>query len=165
MLEKKIKLLGEYFDGMFRLPQEYNGVRVVIPSTWKAYPKETEEYTIEPNISEVINNDYVKMTFIGTPKATINDIMDFTYKIITDNLENEKKKEFFQIKLKELAELFDSNQLSKLETLVFKFEKPKKNKKNEVNIDEKSIISNVESISDKNVDELDEIKKLSEEKD
>lgn len=162
MLEKKIELLGEYFDGMFRLPQNYNGVRVIIPSTWKAGTKETDEYTIEPNVSEIVNNDYVKMIFVGTPKATVNDIMDYTYKVIVDNLEIEKKKEFFQIKLKELVNLFDANQLSKLETLVFKFEKPKKVKKEKENSKEPIEIT-VETILEDS-DELDEFKKLAEDK-
>lgn len=164
MLEKKIELLGEYFDGMFRLPKEQNGVRVIIPSNWKTYSKETEEYTIEPNVSEVINNDYVKIIFVGTPKAKINDIMDFIHKVIMDNVENEKKTELFQIKIKELASVFDSNQLSKLELLVFKFEKQKKSKKFENDTNEKIEVE-TKPISDEEVKKLDEIRKLSQEKD
>ena len=71
--------------------------------------------------------------FIGSPKATITNILDYANSEIRNNLENDSKNKLFQLKIEELKKLFDENQLSKLENLVFKFDK--KNKKKEVSVD------------------------------
>lgn len=156
MLEKKIEALGTYFDGMFRLPEGYNGVRVVIPDNWKVYNKKTDDYTITPQA--IIDNNTRKMMFVGSPSAKVGDIMDFVYQVILNNIENEKKKQLFQSRIKELGDIFDNNQLSMLETLVFKFEKIKKSKKemtaiiedkNEsITVDDKNSTENIIDISD-----------------
>jgi hypothetical protein len=57
--------------------------------------------------------------------------MEFALQLITGNIENEEKRKLYQKKCMELAAIFDSNQLSKLMNLVFKFEKSKKIKKPE----------------------------------
>lgn len=128
MLEEKIEALGAYFDGMFRLPQGYNGVRICMPENWAVYEQKTDEFTITP--TPVIENNTKKMMFVGSPEAKIIDIMNFAYKVILNNLENEKKKELFKTRVQELVNIFDNNQLSTLETLVFSFEKPKPVKNN-----------------------------------
>lgn len=128
MLEEKIEALGPYFDGMFRLPQGYNGVRICMPENWAVYEQKTDEFTITP--TPVIENNTKKMMFVGSPEAKIIDIMNFAYKVILNNLENEKKKELFKTRVQELVNIFDNNQLSTLETLVFSFEKAKAGKNN-----------------------------------
>lgn len=182
MLEKKIEALGSYFDGMFRLPEGYNGVRICMPENWVVYEEKTNEFTITPKV--VIDNNIRKMMFIGSPEAKIIDIMNFAYKVIIGNLENEKKKQLFQIRVKELGNIFDNNELSKLETLIFSFEKTKKSKKetkSTITTDEEESpqikktpeLTNVDTTQTKkenkpiiNVDEgeLGEIKKLSQSK-
>lgn len=179
MLEQKIEALGGYFDGMFRLPEGYNGVRICIPENWIVYEEKNDEFTITPTV--VNDNNTRKMMLIGSPKAKIIDIMNFAYKIIVSNLENEKKKQLFQVRLKELANIFDNNELSKLETLVFSFGKvneSKPNKNNKKGKKETAISVPIETNnqiedpikkapvnnSDKLSEKIAEIKKLSQEK-
>jgi hypothetical protein len=152
MLEKKIEELGVYFDGVFRLKDGYNAVRVIIPETWATYEKKTDELVIQP--VKVYDDNRQKTLFVGNEKAKLTDIMDFAKEVILNNLENESKKQLFKIRVEELALVFDTNQLSTLQNLVFKFEKPKKVKK------EKELEME-EIILDKNGDEtkVPEIKK------
>ena len=152
MLEKKIEQLGVYFDGMFRLDINKLGVRVIFPEGWKSSDKKTDDFIIKHY--QVIDNGIKKVLFVGEG-TTFDIILDFIYEVIINNLENEKKTKLFQNKVLELAELFDSNRLSKVETLVFKFEKIKKEKKSSISIEPPVIINEYDA-------ELEEIKKLAE---
>lgn len=138
MLEKKLDELGKYFDGMFRLPNGYNGVRIIIPNTWSMYDKITNEFEIKSN--KLIDNGVTKILFVGNDKAKLTDIIDFAIEVISNNLEREVKKELFNSKVIEMAKIFDTNKLSTLQTLVFKFEKIKKNKVKE---DDSKIIESI----------------------
>lgn len=129
MLEKKIEELGSYFDSMFKLPEGNNGIKVIIPENWKIYGVETDEYAI--SVQPIIENNIKKIRFVGSLNVKIGTIIDFANQVILNNIENEKKKELFQLRVKELANIFDNNRLSKLETLGFKFEKNKKQKSKE----------------------------------
>lgn len=150
MLEKKIEELGIYFDGIFRLKDGYNGVRVIIPETWATYEKKTDELLIQP--VKVYDDNRQKTLFVGNEKAKLTDIMDFAKEVILNNLENESKKQLFKKKVEELALVFDTNQLSTLQNLVFKFEKSKKVKKEkeleteEITLDKNSDDTNVPEI-------------------
>jgi len=124
MLEKKIEELGEYFDGILKLKDKHTAVRVIIPENWKIYNKDNGSGLIRA--VKVADNNITKVLFIGNDEVKLTDIMDFAKQVIMNNIENEVKKELFQTKVTELAEIFDNNQLSTLENLVFKFEKPKK---------------------------------------
>lgn len=132
MIEKKIEQLGSNFDGIFKLPQDYTGVSIIIPENWHYKSFENAEYLIEPKLISKLENGFVKIMFIGSPKATITNILDYANSEIRNNLENDSKNKLFQLKIEELKKLFDENQLSKLENLVFKFDK--KNKKKEVSV-------------------------------
>lgn len=169
MLEKKIEQLGAYFDGMFRIDNTRVGVRVVIPDEWKSYDKKTDNYMI---INYKINDNGInKILFVGNNNSSFEDVIDFVFEVITNNLENEKKKKLFNIKYLELAKIFDSNRLAKLENLIFKFEKNKKIKNN-------TEITEVDSLEEKqleekqleeeqlvNNDEFSEIRRLAKEED
>jgi hypothetical protein len=156
-LESRIELLGAYFDGILRLPEDHNGVRIIVPNDWVMYEKVSDNYNIIP--MSVFDNNISKILFIGDKNATILDIMDFAYEVIMNNIENENKKELFELKVKELASLFDANHLCKLKNLVFKFEKSKK-------IKHADILKNtkLDNSTDNNA-ELNEIKTLADQKD
>lgn len=150
MLEKKIEELGMYFDGMFKIKEGYNAVRINIPTNWRTYPKKTDEYEIEPY--QVNDNNIPKTLLVGNSNASLNNIMDFAIELILNNLENETKKELYNNKIIELAKIFDTHQLSQLENLVFKFEKPKKIKKiKETKIQLESDITNNDNVNDNNL--------------
>lgn len=148
MLEKKIDELGEYFDSILRLADGYNGVRVTIPRNWTLYAREIEGSSITP--IEVIDNGIQKVIFVAEPSVKVTEVMDFVKEVIQNNQQGEAKKILFDAKVNELAELFKTNSISKLETLTFKFQKyNKKDKKNvevvtEINSDPK--IENEEDI-------------------
>jgi hypothetical protein len=167
MLEKKIEELGKYFDGIFKLQGDLNCVKIIIPDKWKLYSKKTEEYTIESKVTERVGNDKVKIMLVGTSNASIIDLINFASEFISTNVEMGKKTELFNIKVHELASVFDSNRLSKLQNITFKFEKPKKVKQEPEPIEEEVIDDKKddEKMSEESSVELDELKKLSEEKD
>lgn len=159
MLEKKIEELGNYFDGLFRLKDGYNGVRVIIPSNWAVYGKDVDDCTISP--VKVNDNNIEKVLFIGNKNVKVTEIMDFAKQVITSNIENERKRQLFNTKVAELAGIFDNNNLSKLENIAFKFEKSKKNKlaKQEtegLNNTENEIESDVTDDETKSIDIIDE---------
>jgi|ERR1035437_8687607 hypothetical protein len=137
MLEDKIVKLDTYLDSWFRNEHGNNAIRVLIPETWVIYGKKNDEYSI--TAKKVRHNGAVKAQFDGSDNLSLEDIMEFAIQVIMNNIENESKKNLFQVKLKELADIFDANQLAMLENLVFKFEKPKKEKKTKGDIEEEKI--------------------------
>lgn len=143
MLEKRIQELGNYFDGIFPLKEGYTGIRIIIPNNWTVYEKKTSAYNI--TVANAIDNGIKKTIFIGDPNAKITDIMDFVKEVITRNLENEAKKTLFKSKVNELATIFDNNNLSLLENIVFKFEKPRKVKKTKLDTGAETNVSDVET--------------------
>lgn len=135
MLEKKIEELGQYFDGIVRLKNGLNGIKMTIPKNWVLYNKETENYVIQSKkISEEYNS--VKALIGSNVNLKYTELMDFAIEIMYNNIERENKKELFQLKVVELGKIFDSNKLSTLENLVFKFDKNKKNRNNKNKQDE-----------------------------
>jgi len=133
MLEKRIEELGGYLDSWFRNEKGNNAIRVLIPENWAIYGKKTEEYTI--SAKKIRHNGAIKAQFDGSENVKLVDIMELATQVIMNNLENESKKQLFQVKLKELADIFDANRLATLQNLIFKFEKPKKDKKLKEDID------------------------------
>ena len=128
MLEKKIDKLGKYFNGIEKYEEGFSGVKINVCDGWTVYGKKTENYEITPCRDK---NELNKYILVGTPNASVGEIMDFAYEIIMNNLERESKLSLFNVKIKELGKIFDENTLASLQNLVFKFEKPKKIKKNE----------------------------------
>lgn len=136
MLEKKIEGLGQYYDAILKIKDDFNGVRVIIPENWVTYAKKTDDYTITP--VKVNDNNIIKTVFVGDNNVKFGDIIDFVQEVILKNVENEAKKHLFRVKTAELANLFDTNNLSKLETMVFSFGKRKSKKK--IEIDKSNIV-------------------------
>jgi len=125
MLEEKIEKLGEYYDGMFPLSEKgWNGVRVKLPNNWVLKEKD------EDNILIVPKKEGEKTVFCGNPTTKLVDIFDFIIEIIDFNMESQNKVLLYKQKVEELKELFNNNSLAKLETLIFTFEKGKKNNTN-----------------------------------
>lgn len=150
MLEKKIEELGQYFDGMFRVNEKQNAVRIIAPSTWKIYPKKTETYSITPFYDKENGTNNGKILFVGSENVSLSDIMDYVKEVMLNNIEIEAKKELFTKRIKELGELFDNNTLEYAKNIVFKYEKPKKIKKlkiEELNIEQTSSDNKEESIN------------------
>lgn len=144
MLEKKIEELKPYFDGWFVQNSGENGIRVILPEAWVVYGKKTDSYTIKPR--KDYDNNKIKYMFIGDSNAKVIDIVDFVIEVVQNNLDNEAKKALFSEKVNELASVFDSNKLSLLKTITFKFNKPKKEKKI------KSDVITPEAIAEKIID-------------
>lgn len=134
MLENKIEAIKPYFDGWFILEESKNGIRTILPKEWVIYGKKTEKVNITPRRD--YDNNTNKVMFIGDQNTKIVDIVEFIEEIVLNNIENEAKKQLFAEKIEELASVFDSNKLTLLKTLVFKFEKHKKNKKIVEKVDE-----------------------------
>ena len=155
MLEKRIEELGDYLDSWFRNGNGNNAIRILIPEKWAIYGKKTDEYTI--SAKKVNHNGVIKAQFDGSEGVKLVDIMELAIQVIMNNLENESKKEFFQIRLKELVNIFDNNRLADLQNLIFKFEKPKKEKKVKEDIEEDVNIEEVPAEIESKVETEEEI--------
>lgn len=146
MLEKKIDELGIYFDSILRLADGYNGVRVTIPRNWTLYAREIEGSSITP--VEVVDNGVNKVIFVAEPTVKVTEIMDFVKEVIQNNQQGEAKKILFDAKVNELADIFKTNSISKLETLIFKFQKYNKSKKTIETPEEINVEPKIESEED-----------------
>lgn len=124
MLEKKIEKLGKYFAGVFPYEKGYSGVAITIPKNWVYYNKDNGDKITAVKQKEN-GVDEMTVILVGAPDVKILEIMDFAFEIIMNNKEAEEKKALYNEKIIELAKIFDSNRLSKLQNIVFKFEKTK----------------------------------------
>tara|TARA_Y100000589_G_scaffold325864_1_gene364556 strand:- start:124 stop:792 length:669 start_codon:yes stop_codon:yes gene_type:complete len=110
---------------------------------------------IKKDLIEKDNNYYVFYT--EKEGVTFDDLLDYIEGIISINIEREKKHELFKAKVKELQEIFKTNNLSKLKLLNFKFDEPvlSFDSSSEINIDitPNEVVEEKQELDESNVPE------------
>lgn len=111
-----------------------NKLYLNIPKSWDSFSKKSESFNIITKIHSIDGN-FIHYELSGS--GNIDEVLDIASKIISFYEEYAEKTEFFKVKVKELADIFDVTPLKTLKRLIFKY--PKTNINNKVNEgDEKS---------------------------
>lgn len=138
MLQDRITKIAPYFKGI-----EMSGglfiVKVQYKDKWAAYPTQDLE-TIKVAQSEEEAN--VWFYYAEADKVDMDMIFDLIEETIEMNESIRLKIELLKVKVEELKLIFDSEPLSKLETLQFTFapqEKPKTKSKRKYNKKQKEV--------------------------
>ena len=122
-LQERMNDMKQYFRGI----EMYNNaliVRVMFPSTWKAY--NSSDGRIKATPSETVANEY--FYYANSEDTTYEDIFDLVEETIKANNDIVLKLKLLRDKVEELKEMFSIHTFDELSTLKFVFE-PIKNEK------------------------------------
>lgn len=134
-INEKINNIGQYFVGM-SVAEGYIYITVKFPSEWKVSARLEEKYDVKAVKTEDNDGYYFFTTMdVGFDNifAAIEDAISFNEVAI-------QKRELFEIKIRELQNIFEDEPLDVLETIEFKYKKRKTAKKKNDNIDEEEVM-------------------------
>lgn len=123
-IQDRIKNNAEYFRSI-EMAGLYPIVRVWFPEKWGVFPSKDERIKITR--SEDTANEWYYYTTDET--VGLDDMFDLMEQTINVNLSAIAKVELLKVKIEELKHVFSEESLEKLQTLTFKFEDVKKNRR------------------------------------
>lgn len=120
-INERIEKIGKYFK-QFNVYDEMAFVVMNFPSKWHSM-----DYSeICKGFGVVVQKKEDCLYFFIDIKSNIEQLFDSVDEVIKINEQIEKKSNLFKLKTQELKELFTTESLERLNTLVFSFVEPKK---------------------------------------